>query len=482
MADGTFDVRERACSKFCMKLLRGIFGAFVWVTVFGLLIPIGCRSGAVPSPDLIVITLDTTRANHLGAYGYARAISPSLDAFARDTVVFRAAWSTSSWTLPAHASIFTGKHPTSHGAHHDADAGDATLADALGGAWFRELRVNRLPDQEVTIAELLRERGYATAAIVGGPWLAAPFGLLQGYELQDAQVNSIVGRSAQELTDRAISWLQGVPRAQPLHLFVNYFDPHEPYTPPTGFDDLPLARTPLPVRQMDINKGRSLKPGERDVFVDRYDGEIRFTDHHFGRLMKALSELGRYEDALIVVVGDHGELLGEHGFIGHGRWLYEELLRVPLFVRFPRGRGAGTTTNDPISVIDLLPLIAKELNLPLPPGVEGVLVGDRRVVLAEIFRNGHSLKHYGPRFDRDLVALIRWPWKLIVSDRGERELYRLDIDPAESRDRAGAEVEEELLRELEQARAALSPPREPAAPGSVDPALRERLRSLGYIE
>jgi arylsulfatase len=450
--------------------------------VFGALVPLGCRSAAVPPPDVVVITLDTTRADHLGAYGYTRAISPSLDAFARDAVVFRNAWSTSSWTLPAHASIFTGKHPTSHGAHHNLEAGDATLADVIEGAWFKDLKVNRLPEHEVTLAELLRERGYATAAIVGGPWLAPPFGLLQGYELQDADVKSTAGRSAQELTDRARSWLQSIPRGQALHLLVNYFDPHEPYAPPPGFDDLPRARTRLPVRQRDINKGRPLKPMERDVFVDRYDGEIRFMDHHFGRLMETLRELGRYENALIIVVGDHGELLGEHGFIGHGRWLYEELLRVSVFVRFPRGRRAGTTTEAPVSVVDLLPLIAKELDLPLPPAVEGVWVGDRRVVLAEIFRNGHSLKHYGPRFDRDLVAFIRWPWKLIVSDRGERELFRLDTDPAESRDRAGAEVEAELLRELEQARAALSAPKELTVPRGVDPSLRDRLRGLGYIE
>jgi arylsulfatase len=442
----------------------------------------GCGDRASRPPDVIVITLDTTRADHLGAYGYTRPVSPSLDAFARDAVVFQRAWSTSPWTLPAHASILTGKHPTSHGAHHNVEAGDATLADVIEGAWFRELKVNRLPEHEVTLAELLREREYATAAVVGGPWLAPPFGLLQGYELQDAEVKSTGGRSAQELTDRAISWLRSIPRGQALHLLANYFDPHHPYAPPPPFDDLPRARTPLPVRQNEINQGRPLKPEERDVLVDRYDGEIRFMDHHFGRLMETLHELDRYEDALIIVVGDHGELLGEHGFIGHGRWLYEELLRVSLFVRFPRGRGAGTTTAAPVSVVDLLPVIAKELGLRLPPGVEGVLVNDRRMVLAEVFRNGQFLKGYGSRFDRDLVALIRWPWKLIVSDRGERELFQLDTDPLESRNLVGEEIEEQLRQELERARAALSAPSERTAPTDVQRSTEERLRGLGYIE
>jgi arylsulfatase A-like enzyme len=175
-------------------------------------------------------------------------------------------------------------------------------------------------------------------------------------------------------------------------------------------------------------------------------------------------------------------MASSHGFIGHGRWLYEELLRVSLFVRFPRGRGAGTTTAAPVSIVDLLPLIAKELGLRLPPAVEGVLPGDRRVVLAEIFRNGHSLKHYGPRFDRDLVAFIRWPWKLIVSDRGGRELFRLDADPLESRNLVGEEIEEQLRQELERARAALSAPTERTAPTDIQRSTEERLRGLGYIE
>jgi arylsulfatase A-like enzyme len=376
----------------------------------------------------------------------------------------------------------TGKHPTSHGAHYDVEAGRATLADAIAGEVYKEFRVNRLSEQEVTLAELLSERGYATAAVVGGPWLCPPFGLLQGYELQDADVETRVGRPAQELTDRAISFLQSVPHARPLHLLVNYFDPHGPYSPPPGFDDLPWAKTPLPVSPRDINKGRPLLPKEQQVFIDRYDGEIRFMDHHFGRLLDALREVGRYENALIIVVGDHGELFGEHEFMGHGFWLYEELLRVPLIVRFPAGRRSGTSVDSSVSVVDLLPLIAHELELSLPTGVEGIPVGERHHVLAEAFRDAFSIRVYGRRLDRDLVALIRWPWKLIVSDRGLRELFRLDADPLESRNLVGGEIEEQLRQELERARAALSAPSKRTAPTDIQRSTEERLRGLGYIE
>ena len=445
------------------------------------LLLIGCGGRDTSPLSVILITLDTTRADHLGAYGYTRSISPSLDAFARDAVVFQRAWSTSSWTLPAHASILTGKNPTSHGAHNNLAAGSASLGDVVPRAWFRHIKVNRLAESEVTLAELLREKGYATAAFAGGPWLSPGFGLLQGYQFQDAEVKSAVGRPANALTDAAISWLESVPSEQAFHLLLNYFDPHYPYEPPPGFDDPPLASRQIPVNPSLINHGRPLQPGERETIVERYDAEIRFMDHQFGRLIQALKDLERYDNALIVVVADHGELLGEHSFIGHGRWLYEELLRVPLFVRFPRGRRSGSKVNAPLSLVDLLPLIAEELELLLPPGVEGVSVGERRVVLAEVFRNGYAVKYYGVPFDRDLVALIRWPWKLIVSDRGKSELFQLETDSLEAHDRSGKQEERELRAELELARAALSPPSVPA-PATVDPALREQLRGLGYIE
>jgi arylsulfatase A-like enzyme len=149
------------------------------VIALGLTLLLGCREQAPSHPDVILITLDTTRVDHLGAYGYGRDITPEIDRFAEDAVLYRRAWSTSPWTLPAHASIFTGKHPTSHGAHSNATNGDATLADALTQPVLRQFRVNRLGEEQVTLAELLRDAGYETAAFVGGPWLSPAFGLLQ---------------------------------------------------------------------------------------------------------------------------------------------------------------------------------------------------------------------------------------------------------------------------------------------------------------
>ena len=431
------------------------------------------------------MTLDTTRRDHLGVYGYKRDVTPNLDAFAAESIVYENAWSTASWTLPAHASILTGKHPTSHGAHYDVRRGDANLADVLGEKRAGDVAVNRLGDDAVTLAEILKAAGYATAAFAGGPWLSPSFGLLQGYDEQDAaDVAREGGRGAEELTARALHWVESRPKDQPIHVLVNYFDPHWPYQPPAGYDDLPHAREPVDVAYfLGVNRGsHGLSPEQRAVWIDRYDGEIRFMDHHLGALFDGLRRLGRYDDALIIVVADHGESFGEHGLIEHGRWLYEEVLRVPLIVRYPGGRDGGSFVEAGVSAVDLLPLIGAELGLELPADVEGVEVGLRDIVLAEEFRDAQAIRVLGPRFDRDLFAVIRMPWKLILSDRDPPELYNLSSDPRELynhiADRTG--VKTDLLRTATTVRAALRAPARLEAPQDVAPETRQRLRELGY--
>lgn len=435
--------------------------------------------------DVIVVTLDTTRRDHLGAYGYGRGTTPRIDRFASEAIVYENAWSTASWTLPAHASILTGKHPTSHGAHFEATRGDAQLAEVLGPERAGEVAVNRLGDDAVTLPELLKANGYATAAFAGGPWLAPPFGLLQGYDEQDVEdVAREGGRPADDLTRRALAWTAKQPKDRPVHVLVNYFDPHWPYEPPPGYDDLPHARAELDRKYfLGVNAGAfTMPPEERAIWIDHYDGEIRFMDHHLGLLFDGLRELQRYDDALIVVVADHGESFGEHNLIEHGRWLYDDVLRVPLLVRYPGGRDAGTVVSAPVSVVDLLPLVAAEVGLTLPAGVEGVDPGFRDLVLAEEYRDVHAIKVFGPRFDRDLFAVIRWPWKMILSDRDPPELYHLVNDPGELIKQYRSGVTNDMLNAAIKVRATLRAPARLEAPRDVAPETRDRLRSLGYVE
>jgi arylsulfatase A-like enzyme len=444
----------------------------------------GSEPERVRRPDVILVTLDTTRADHLGVYGYDRDISPSLDRFARDSVTFRRAWATGAWTLPTHASILTGRYPSNHGAHFDHSREGVALSAVLEGDFFAEHKASRLPEDEVTLAELLQEQGYATAAFTGGPWLAPPFGLMQGYQVADTEIRDVAGRSAEELTDRCMRWLESIPLDRPVHVLVNYFDPHSPYEPPPGYDDLPGAGIPMDPEQnaIFINGGRELTAEQRSAAVDRYDGEIRFMDHHFGRLIAALERLGRFEDALIIVVGDHGELFGEHGVMGHGRWLYEGVMRVPLLVHHPGGRQAGSFSDAPVSQVDLLPMVARELGLELPRPVDGLPVGRRGLVFAEAFREPISVRVYGDRYDRDLTALVRWPWKLIAGDTGAREIYDLSADAGEREERGDSRIAASLEHDLAGTISALQPKLEATPPTDVPPELRDALRQLGYIE
>jgi len=420
-------------------------------------------------PDVILITLDTTRADHLGLYGYPRATSPALDAFAKQAIVFERAWSTAPWTLPSHASMITGKYPTSHGAHYAREAGDASISEVLPFVPRNNFRANRLPESHHTLAEILAEADYATAAFAGGHWLAPEFGLLQGYQLQNAHVPKLAGRPAAELNEAAIDWIRSVPDDQPLHLLINYFDPHDPYTPPLA-DRLPIE---------SLAFDPATKIGKK---VDAYDAEIRYMDRHVGLLLDALREEQRYDDALIVIVADHGELFGEHGLTNHGPWLHEELVRVPLLVRLPQGRESGTRNPDSVSIVDLLPIVAREVGFELPSGVEGGLPGSRKMLVAESRSSGFHVQKFGSEVDRDLRAAIEWPWKLVVASDGEVRLYRLDRDPKESQPLELDSHADEMRTELEQIAAEFRPPSLATAPQNVSPETEENLRALGYIE
>ena len=185
---------------------------------------------------MIVITLDTTRVDHLSAFGYERRTTPELEAFVAEAVRFTHTWSTAPWTLPAHASLLTGKRPCSHGANNAIPAEHETMVSTDSPAFLRQVLPTILGERHRTLAEILRDNGWQTAAFIGGPYLLPDFGLLQGYEHQDIRLPERGKRRADELTDTAVAWLESVDREQPVHLLINYFDPHGPYQPPVGFD------------------------------------------------------------------------------------------------------------------------------------------------------------------------------------------------------------------------------------------------------
>jgi arylsulfatase A-like enzyme len=344
----------------------------------------------------------------------------------------------------------------------------------------RDLRAGKLSEELTTLAEILAAEGYRTAAFVAGPWLHRSFGLLQGFETKDDDVSSLRGRTAQEITDRAIEWLRGLEGRRPYFLFVNYFDPHAPYQPLAGYDDLPRAREPAPSIKGLVAGERRLTAVEREILVDRYDGEIRYMDHHLGRLLHAVESTADGSRVLIIVTADHGESFGEGGRFGHTFWLSEELLRVPLIVRYPDGRRAGRRDASPIQLTDVLPLVATELGLSAPPSLEGVAPGARSAAFAEIYRLPRARIRFGEHFDRDLGAAIRWPHKLVRSSRGERTLFELEGPLPLERALTDPEIAGNLTDLLDGHERSLR--RAKITPPEVDPQTAESLRRLGYVE
>jgi arylsulfatase A-like enzyme len=426
----------------------------------------GCdRPGSGPPPNVLLVTLDTTRADRLGCYGYARATSPHLDALAAESILFVRALATSSWTLPSHASLFTGKFPTSHGARLDPD-GPLVLADAIAAP--AEIRARGLAPGEATLAQRLAEAGWATAAVVGGPWLLRPFGLAKGFAVyDDAGITDQGGRRADAVTDAALRWLDA-PREGPFFLFLNYFDPHFPYDPPEPFASAFMMRGIRP------------DPSWRPHFEALYDAEILFMDAHVGRLLEGLRARGLWDATLIAVTSDHGELLGEHGEWGHRRSLHEELLRIPLLVKPAGPPRPGRRDESPVQILDLHALILEAAGLPLPEDAQGQAPPRvRHPILAEVTQTDAT------GAVESWQALWEGRFKTLRSSAGHRQLFDLEADPGERAnllegDRAR---EREAMARLEAAFAAL-PPAAPAPASDVEvPAeARDALERLGYLE
>jgi arylsulfatase A-like enzyme len=425
-------------------------------------LPGGCTGGRVsaPVPDgprrIILISLDTVRADHLGIYGYDLPTSPALDRFAASAVVFDDAVAQASATLASHASILTSRIPRHHGAsfanRHGLGAGVPTLAG------------------------LLRDAGYRTAAFTGGGQLDRRFGLDRGFEeYRETRFN----QNFHDTAGLGIEWLRAH-RGERVFLFLHTYEPHHPYVARglRGLEsdyDGPLP----PVISLELLK--EIKSGSREIderdlrhIVNAYDNDLRSTDDGFRRLHRFLRRQGLLEDALIVVTSDHGEEFGEHGSVGwHGHTLYEELLRVPLIVKLPGNAHAGTRVPSSVRGLDIAPTILELAGVPVPDGFQGVS-------LRPLMSPG-SLSVDRPALSEldavpSSVSYRRRPWKL----DGAR-LFDLDADPLEARDLAPVEPERlESLNQSVREWLGILPPPAPERVELEDSTL-EQLRALGYL-
>ena len=456
-------------------------------------------------PSLVLVVLDTLRADHLGLYGYERPTSPALDRFAAGATVFERATSTSTYTLPSHATLFTGLYPRAHGA--DVDESSPLSLVSLGRL-DDPVPVRPLADEATTLAELARDHGLATAAIcANSAYLYRAFGLDQGFATYvDAPGTRLTARPAGlslvlhalrprsawlrrrlagneryyllagEVNELALRWIDAH-RDRPFFLFVNYMDPHQPLLPPPGYRDLfPGADAPQDFSFQGVRRGSP----ELATVIDAYDAEIRYLDDHLGELFEHLDRRGMGDRAAVIVVGDHGESLaeksdGDRDLVGHAVSVYEGEARVPLIVRRP-GQTAGRRVDRFVSIADVMPTALELLDIAPPPGLEG------RSLLAAGARPVPSVVHLG-RYMRaeEEQALYDDPWKLIRSSDRPPRLFDLRADPGELRDVAGDHpaVVERLLGELERFDQQVTP-RFAGGAVELDAESRERLRSLGY--
>lgn len=440
---------------------------------FALLASSACGAPETSQPNLLLIVVDTLRADHVSPYGYRADVTPRLSQLAEEGARVETAYSPTATTGPTHAGLFTGRFPRSVGVLRNA----VSLADA-----------------HLTLAERLLAAGWGTAAIVSSFPLHRKFGFAQGFEAYDDAFDpkratvkhaSFEGhdvpegfdRRADETTDHALTWLAKRKSAPgPFFLFVHYFDPHEPYAAPMNYQ-----------RRFAAVQGATL----REQAAALYDAEVAFADAEIGRLLDGLSAIGLADDTLVVLTADHGEGLFSHGHLFHDVHLYEEAVRVPLFLR-GAGIPAGHVIAGPVSLLDLVPTLLEWLGVDASaetlPGASlvdalrgGAGPARERSVLLE--RREFTSERVGTiPVKGEKLAVRRGPWKYIEAAAEERfELYDLSKDPTERKNVRSEEpiVAQELAAELQAWRA--QTPRAEAA-GSVSPEDRKRLEALGYID
>ncbi len=395
-------------------------------------------------PNVLLITLDTFRADRIGAYGYKPAATPHLDRLVREGVRFADATTQAPLTAPAHAALLTGVYPTRLGVKDNAST--------------------PLPDSAQTLAETLREAGYRTGAFIGAFVLDRPYGFAQGFDHFDAEFKGFrpelkqqAQRLAGDVASSAIAWLRGVPPGTAWFAWVHFYDAHLPYAAPAPFG-AKFATRP-------------------------YDGEVAYVDAQVGQLLAALSQAGALERTIVTAVGDHGEALGEHGEEDHGMFLYEGVLRIPWIVRLPDAERAGTAVGEQVRAIDVAPTMLDLAGVQAKRQVDGesvtaVMRGRPRRDPPPSYADAHF-----PQLHFGWSPLRSWrvgEWKYIDAPRPE--LYDLRADRAETHNVLAqrSTVAARMGGELQALWRAFGDAAE-AAPPQPDPETLARLRSLGYV-
>lgn len=422
---------------------------------------------------VILVVVDTLRADHLGTYGYTRATSPHLDDWARSGRLYERAFATSPWTAPSFGSIFTGQLPSRHGVMRQERPDGSVLFGSLDSG-------------SVPVAERLSANGYRTAAFVNNPFLSPEFGLDRGFDLYDySPGDNREIRPAGAMVDRTLEWIDAQASTS-FFVVMQLFDPHLDYDAPSPFrgrfTDTIDSEWELPVGEMNAIRSQAaeLTAGDRSFIEAAYDEEVAYVDEQLGRFRQALADRGLLDGSLVLLTSDHGEEFFEHGGFEHGHALWQELVHVPLVAWGP-GVVAGRDPS-PASIVDLAPTVLEFAGLAPVPSTAGVTLWPSLSASGELPER--TLYAEQNLYGTELKAAIRWPFKLIVSvESGGRFLFDLEANPEErfvdlpeQQERAQSMLGE-LSRRVGEDLAA----REGDSPVALDEETLEKLRSMGYV-
>ncbi len=434
----------------------------------------GCdKSKPVPQhPNVILMVLDTLRADHLGVYGYGRDTSPELDTFARENKYFEYAVTAAPWTPASLATMFTGLEPISHGMMPPNDRSEAKENSA------------RLHPNFDTIAELFGAHGYNTVGVTPNPWITKSFGYDQGFKAY----HFLLRAPADVITSNAIEALDSLKDSkQPFFLYLHYLDPHDPYDPPGEFATMYPGALP----------GAFSYSEKMAKFIGLYDGEIRFMDREVGRFFKYLKERKLWENLALIVLGDHGEQFMERGDHSHGFKLYNEELRVPLMVKAPAAYEVKGKFKETVSTVDVFPTLLEFGQIPFSQPLPGLsLLNDkalmaRKSVFSEIRRkysqksvitlDGKKLIMEVPLAEDSAelaVSLERWKNPSLVG------IFDMKSDPSERTVLDDSALYATMREDLETHMQAAVKRRVTGenVPAEVSDETLDQLKSLGYLQ
>lgn len=470
---------------------------------------IGVLPPNAPRPNVLIVLVDTLRADKLGAYGHTGGLMPTADGLAKEGLVFERAQAVAPWTLPSVGSLFTGFYPSVHKAISYEEVRDQRKG--------LKMRVPTIASEFVMLAEVLRDAGYRTAAVSANPFVQDWVGYGQGFETFKGDEYADNTASGAKVNADVSSWLDQYDKQKPFFMYVHYMDVHGPYDADPKFmepalkrvEQMPNKRTLTQMEKQRFIPYLMVPPHVSDAslhdrlkdyyeyWVARYEAGVQEADSYVGALFDDLKRRGLWDNTLVIFTADHGEAFLEHDFWDHGYTLYQEELHIPLFFYWPKAIPAGRRVKDTVRNLDIYPTILQQLRLPVPPGLQGVSLVDimsGNSPNTPLVAFAETTKTAGMRKNNPQQAVVIGDWKLVQSTRLAQdasgkfvpiltvnELYNLADDPGEKKNLADANKQkvDELSKAIveQNAQNAVAKPGVKTSHGTADAG---KLKSLGY--